>query len=239
MRGAEEETYSTIFTVLKHPVRRRILRMLSNRPQNFSQMLGALRISSSHLTYHLDSLGDLVSKGEDGVYRLSVFGEAAVSMMYQVEEAPKSWRHVPLLTIRWKALFAVLIIGLVILSGFCFVQHSTLSQMSAEYADIKAQAEQSENNYNQAKGEVKQLQNKLNSPEHFKNVVVQAKQKEVKAYQEFERAREQLRRAFQEFRQGQKTWEEYLQVQQQASRAWEEYLQAQRAIQELIAILIR
>lgn len=267
MRGAEEETYSIIFTALRHPVRRRILRMLSSRSQNFSQMLGTLRMSSSHLTYHLDSLGDLVFKGEDGVYRLSVFGEAAVSMMYQVEEAPKTPRRLPSLTVEWKALFAVLIIGLVILSGFYFVQHRTLSQMSAEYADIEAQAEQLENNYNQAKVEVEQLLNELDSPEHFKSLVVQAKQKELKAYQEYEQAREQaqgvyqkyrqaeqqVQRAFQEYKQGQRTWEEYLQEQQQASgvwqeylqeqqqasRAWQEYLQEQRAIQELIAILVR
>jgi hypothetical protein len=36
-----------------------------------------LNISSSHLTYHLDSLKELFSKNDSG-YKLSVFGRAAV-----------------------------------------------------------------------------------------------------------------------------------------------------------------
>lgn len=57
--ASEDEVYSTIFTSLKHPVRRKILRMLSEMPRSFSEVLEALGISSSHLTYHLESLGEL------------------------------------------------------------------------------------------------------------------------------------------------------------------------------------
>jgi hypothetical protein len=40
------------------------------------------------LTYHLESLGELVSKMEDGRYKLSSFGEASVITMKGVEETP-------------------------------------------------------------------------------------------------------------------------------------------------------
>ena len=88
MSVSDEEPYSTIFSSLKHPIRRRILRMLSERPMSFSEMLEALGVSSSFLTYHLENLGELVGKTDDGRYRLSSFGEAAMSTMAKVEDIP-------------------------------------------------------------------------------------------------------------------------------------------------------
>jgi DNA-binding transcriptional ArsR family regulator/cell division protein FtsB len=85
---SDEEPYSTIFASLKHPIRRRILRMLSKEPMSFSEMLGVLGVSSSFLNYHLENLGELVSKIEDGKYRLSSFGEAAMATMTKVEDIP-------------------------------------------------------------------------------------------------------------------------------------------------------
>ena len=63
---AQEEIYSTMFSSLKHPVRRKILRILSEKPLTFSEMLDLLGVSSSNLTYHLESLGELVAV-ENGV----------------------------------------------------------------------------------------------------------------------------------------------------------------------------
>jgi predicted transcriptional regulator len=42
--------------------------MLAEKPRNFSTMLETLGISSSHLTYHLENLGELVTKLDDGRY---------------------------------------------------------------------------------------------------------------------------------------------------------------------------
>lgn len=89
MSNIEEDTYSTIFMSLKHTIRRRILRILSEKPCSFSEMQEVFKIESSLLTYHLESLGSLLSKTEEGKYALSAIGEAAVSMMFKVEEAPK------------------------------------------------------------------------------------------------------------------------------------------------------
>ena len=86
----EEETYSTIFTSLKHPIRRRILRMLSEKPLSFSEILEALKIDSGHLSYHLENLGDIAVRTQEGKYQLSSIGNAAVKLMRGVEEQPKT-----------------------------------------------------------------------------------------------------------------------------------------------------
>jgi hypothetical protein len=62
--------------------------MLSKKPMSFSEMLGILGVSSSFLTYHLENLGELIGKVDDGRYRLSSFGEAAIATMTKVEDIP-------------------------------------------------------------------------------------------------------------------------------------------------------
>jgi len=131
MSNFEEETYSTIFTSLKHPVRRKILRMLSEKPRNFSKMLEDLEIPSSHLTYHLENLGELVSKTEDGKYKLSTFGEAAATTMSKVEEAPKVREPNRFLSmsIKWKSFFGMLMIGLIVLASVSYIQYQSLNKI--------------------------------------------------------------------------------------------------------------
>jgi DNA-binding transcriptional ArsR family regulator len=139
MSNFEEETYSTIFTSLKHPVRRKILRMLSEKPRNFSKMLEDLEIPSSHLTYHLENLGELVSKTEDGKYKLSTFGEAAATTMSKVEEAPKVREPNRFLSmsIKWKSFFGMLMIGLIVLASVSYIQYQSLNKLSSEYEILK------------------------------------------------------------------------------------------------------
>ena len=133
MSVSEEEIYSIMFSSLKHPARRKILRMLSEKPMTFSQMLEELGISSSHLTYHLENLGELVSKMEDGKYRLSAFGDASVVTMKGVEETPSiKSKHFLSFPLRWKAIFAVLTIGIVLLASMSCIQYASLSQLSEE-----------------------------------------------------------------------------------------------------------
>lgn len=86
MSVPEDDLYSKIFVCLKHPIRRRILRILSDGPRSFSDLQKEFRIESSHLSYHLDGLENLLYTTEDGKYALSHFGEAAFSMMKDVEE---------------------------------------------------------------------------------------------------------------------------------------------------------
>jgi DNA-binding transcriptional ArsR family regulator len=82
----DEETYSLIFKSLRHPIRRRILRVLADGEHTFSEILKSLSIDSGHLSYHLDELGVLIMKTTDGDYRLSSIGSAAIKLMNGVEE---------------------------------------------------------------------------------------------------------------------------------------------------------
>ena len=132
MTGFEEETYSTIFTSLNHSVRRKILKMLSEEPRSFSDMFEALGISSSHFNYHLENLGDLVSKTEEGKYKLSFLGEAAMAMMSKVEETPHSTKtkHPSIFSKSWKAIIIVLIIGFASLASINYMQYTAVAKMS-------------------------------------------------------------------------------------------------------------
>ncbi len=138
MPDSEEETYSIIFASLRHPARRKILRMLGEKPKNFSRILEELGISSSHLTYHLENLGELVTKMDDGRYKLSAFGNAAVLTMKGVEEAPEIQPKGPLcMSIKWKSIFSVLMIAVVILAGLSYFQYNSLNQLSATQESLK------------------------------------------------------------------------------------------------------
>ncbi len=86
----EEETYSLILSALKHPLRRKILRMLYDKPRSFSEILEVLSIDSGHLNYHIKSMGDIVTRTEDGKYTLSSVGLAAIELVGKVEEQDKS-----------------------------------------------------------------------------------------------------------------------------------------------------
>ena len=116
----EEETYSLILTSLKHPLRRKILRMLSDRPFSFSEILEPLAIDSGHLNYHLKNLGDLVTRTQDGNYTLSAAGWAAVKLMGKVEEQEetaktnKRIRRTSKTAIMFSAIFAVCLLTAVI-----------------------------------------------------------------------------------------------------------------------------
>ncbi|MFB3888438.1 MAG: winged helix-turn-helix domain-containing protein [Candidatus Bathyarchaeia archaeon] len=143
MSDSGEEIYSTMFSSLRHPVRRKILRMLSEKQMTFSQMQDELGISSSHMTYHLENLGELVSKVGTGEYKLSTFGAAAVDTMKTVEETPavrsrQSW----FLPSRWKAVLAALAIGLILVASMSYWQYGILNQLSSENRELQSQYSQ-------------------------------------------------------------------------------------------------
>jgi len=89
MSGREEDPYSQIFSILKHPTRRLILRSLAKGSgERFSQLQSELKVDSPSLSYHLDALGRLVEK-KDEFYFPTELGKAALSMMKNVEEPPE------------------------------------------------------------------------------------------------------------------------------------------------------
>jgi DNA-binding transcriptional ArsR family regulator len=140
---SEEEVYSVMFKSLKHPVRRRILGLLNDKPLSFMELAAFLGLSSSHLTYHLESLGELVAKTSNGDYQLSSFGKAAVNAMKGVQEAPElAIRRPKKLARRWKAAFAVLMVTVLLLSSFGVYQYITITQLAADQNRLEAQNHQ-------------------------------------------------------------------------------------------------
>jgi len=85
----EEDTYSLIFSALKHPIRRKILNMLSENPATYTRILNKLQIETGLLNYHLENLRELVTKNENGEYVISEFGEAALTLIEKVEASVK------------------------------------------------------------------------------------------------------------------------------------------------------
>jgi DNA-binding transcriptional ArsR family regulator len=122
----EEETYSLIYTSLKHPIRRRILRMLRDNPLTFSEILEAVGIDSGHLNYHLDNLGDLITHSQDGKYQLSSIGSAAVKLMGGVEEHSLELSKSKLKPSRiFAKIYPLLLCGLLILASLYFISYTT------------------------------------------------------------------------------------------------------------------
>ena len=141
MPDAKEKIYSTMFSSLKHPARRKILHILSEKPETFSEMLDLLGVSSSNLTYHLESLGELVIQ-ENGVYKLSTFGSAAASTMKIVEEAPEIQPRKRALSLKWKTVLAVSLIALVTVASVSIWQFNALNQASSQRKALQSKYNQ-------------------------------------------------------------------------------------------------
>jgi DNA-binding transcriptional ArsR family regulator len=141
--SSEDEIYSTMFSSLKHPVRRKIIRMLSIKPMTFMEIAEQLDISTSNLTYHLESLGDLVNKMENGQYKLSTFGLATVSAMKGVEEVPEiEPRRKIKLSLKWRAAFAVLMVAVLILASVSALQYISMNHLSSKQNVLAAENKQ-------------------------------------------------------------------------------------------------
>ncbi|MBS7630696.1 winged helix-turn-helix transcriptional regulator [Candidatus Bathyarchaeota archaeon] len=85
----EEDIYSIIFSALKHPSRRKIIRILAESPNTYTELQKKLGVETGFLNYYLESLDGLVIKDRDGKYRISDLGRSAVDLIRQVEEPPR------------------------------------------------------------------------------------------------------------------------------------------------------
>lgn len=128
----EDEIYSIMFSSLKHPVRRKILRMLGIRPMTFMDMVEELGVSSSHLTYHLENLGELVTKQENGKYKLSAFGSATVGAMKEVEDVHEAEPKRRQVTSRWKTISVGLLISVLLVSAIAVVEFTSINQLATD-----------------------------------------------------------------------------------------------------------
>ena len=87
-RQLSEKELSQIFNVVKHPLRRGILKLLSNGPQSYTMILKSLEIpESSILNYHLREMDNLlINKDVNGKYLLNEIGEICVQLILRVKE---------------------------------------------------------------------------------------------------------------------------------------------------------
>jgi len=87
-----------------------------------------------------------VAKTENGKYKLSTFGEAAVGTMSNVEEAPKVTepKRTSSLPTKWKSFFVMIMVGLVVLAGVNYTQYQSLNRLSSEYEELKELVELAE-----------------------------------------------------------------------------------------------
>jgi DNA-binding transcriptional ArsR family regulator len=90
----EEDTYTTIFRALKHPIRRKILHMLDESSLTYTNILNELGVETGFLNYHLESLNSLIKK-ENNKYQLSDIGRASMHLTTRlenkVEQEPRSF----------------------------------------------------------------------------------------------------------------------------------------------------
>ena len=142
MGSSEEEIYSTMFSSLKHPVRRKILRMLANKPMTFMEMVDLLGVSSSHLTYHLECLGELIFKMDNNNYKLSSFGLATISAMKGVEDPETEPKRHLKLSFKWRAVFAALLVVIILLTAFSTLQYASLNQFMQRQSSLMAENQQ-------------------------------------------------------------------------------------------------
>jgi hypothetical protein len=154
--STEEDTYNIIFKAMQHPIRRRILRTISEAPSTYTEIQKTLNIDNGLLNYHLDSMKDLITKDEEERYTLSEFGKATVNLVKGVEEpASTLLKGNTVSTIVLNKLFAACIIVIAVtsaavimdlngkysnLSEKYYTQGVALNQLQGEYSRLSESA---------------------------------------------------------------------------------------------------
>lgn len=118
----EEDLYNEIFKALKHPVRRHILSLLHDEPQSYSSILRALNIDTGLLNYHLENLGSLIAKNEEGKYGVSEFGRAAIKLKDGIEAPQRGEPHKPQTKQREIFILGFMLVSLIILGSYAYEQ---------------------------------------------------------------------------------------------------------------------
>jgi len=140
--NTEDEIYSIMFSSFKHPVRRKILRLLDVKSMTFMELVDALGISTPNLTYHLESLGDLISKLDNGQYKLSSFGQASVSALKGVEDVHNVEPKHRGFFRRGRSVFGVMLIVIIFLASFSGIQVYQNFQLSNSLQDVREENQQ-------------------------------------------------------------------------------------------------
>jgi hypothetical protein len=116
--------------------------MLDSKPMTFMELVEALGISTPNLTYHLESLGDLIFKADNGPYRLSAFGQASIIALKGVEDAHGAEPKHRGVALKGNAVFGALLIVIMILSCFSVIQYGKNSQLVDSQQTLYAENQQ-------------------------------------------------------------------------------------------------
>lgn len=135
----EENTYSTIFNALKHPIRRRILRILDKKPSTYTEIQSQLKIDNGLQNYHLDSMRSLLNKEDDNEYNLSDFGRGAMVLLERVEqpELNKRYTILGLSSLQIKSIITILIVCLGALSLFHIELRNNYNVLETQYHSLR------------------------------------------------------------------------------------------------------
>ena len=135
----EGDPYKSIFSALRHPIRRKILRLLGNRGANHSELLAGLGIEKGHLNYHLRTMEPLIKRSEEGTYDLSNYGRTAIRTMGEIEGVDKTekiglFKGLPIKTLILTGLILICLVGLV-------GQQVTISDLKSDISGLLAEIE--------------------------------------------------------------------------------------------------
>ena len=129
------------YKALDHPIRRRIVQLLADDPQTYSQLLQNLKIESGHLAYHLRNLGELLEKDEEGNYYLNWEGEKAYEFLTG-EKINKEHEYNPFKNSTFLIVFFLIVViaGAIILTPQSFISERRVEEQKAETYALSLQA---------------------------------------------------------------------------------------------------
>jgi hypothetical protein len=104
---------------------------------SYTEILNNLNVTTGFLNYHLENVGDLISKNDDGQYYLTSFGEAALTLISNVEMPEKRPQHFKILNkrISWKYV-TLSIISILAISNI-FILYDNNLMYTKEYTIVK------------------------------------------------------------------------------------------------------
>jgi len=112
--------------------------MLASKPMTFMEMVEELGVSSPNLTYHLESLGELISKMDNDRYKLSSFGVATVGAMKGIEEVKTEPKRSSA-AFTWKIVSTAFLIAVVLLASFAALQFNSINDLTTAQQSLSEQ----------------------------------------------------------------------------------------------------
>jgi uncharacterized RDD family membrane protein YckC/DNA-binding transcriptional ArsR family regulator len=84
--AVDQENVTKILSALSHPIRRQILKYLSEKEEcSFTDLMNALKIDTGKLSFHLKNLEAFLEQTPTNKYRLSKVGENAIVLIRDLE----------------------------------------------------------------------------------------------------------------------------------------------------------